>query len=64
LPEILYHRKQENDMSIDYWISAKISPYGLVKMTSDNMTMVLEKSLTNETSHIQGEPQKMNMPHF
>ncbi|HVB28757.1 MAG TPA: hypothetical protein VNG91_02990 [Terriglobia bacterium] len=62
--ECEHYRKQENDMPIDYWISTKISPYGLVKMTSDNMTMVLEKSLTGETSHIQGEPQKMDMPHF
>jgi hypothetical protein len=34
----------------------------MVKMSSAEMTMVLEKVLSNETSHIQGEPQKMNMP--
>ena len=59
-----HYRKQENDMTVDYWISAKISPYGVVKMTSEDMTMVLEKSLTGQTSHIHGEPQKMDMPHF
>jgi len=26
--------------------------------------MVLKKVLTNEKSHINGEPQKMQMPHF
>jgi hypothetical protein len=29
------------------------------------MTMVLKKTLANETSHIKGEPQQMpGMPHF
>jgi hypothetical protein len=31
----------------------------MVKMTSAQLTMVLAKVLHNETSHIQGQPQKM-----
>jgi hypothetical protein len=31
-------------------------------MTTPDMTMVLNKILTNETSHIKGEPQKTQMP--
>jgi hypothetical protein len=31
----------------------------MVKMTSADMSMVLVKVLSNETSHIKGEPQKM-----
>lgn len=62
--ECEHYRKQENGKTIDYWISTKISPYGVVKMTSGDMTMVLEKSLSNQTSHIQGEPQQMNIPHY
>ncbi len=62
--ECEHYRKQENGKAVDYWISTKISPYGLVKMTGDDMTMVLEKTLTHETSHIHGEPQKMDFPHF
>jgi hypothetical protein len=30
-------------------------------MSSGEMTMVLEKVLSNETTHIKGEPQKMDM---
>jgi len=33
-------------------------------MAGNGMTIVLEKSLTNETSRIHDEPQKMDMPHF
>ena len=57
-----HYRKQEPQGTVDVWISDKVPPYGMVKMSSTEMTMVLEKVLTNETSHIQGEPQKMDMP--
>ena len=57
-----HYRKQEPRGTVDVWISSKVSPYGMVKMSSGEMTMVLEKALSNETSHIQGEPQKMNIP--
>jgi hypothetical protein len=61
-----HYRKQEPHGTMDVWVSSKVSPYGTVKMTSGEMTMALEKVLSNETSHIQGEPQKMNIPtpHF
>jgi hypothetical protein len=57
-----HYRKQEPRGTVDVWISSKVPPYGMVKMSSGEMTMVLEKVLSNETSHIKGEPQKMNMP--
>jgi hypothetical protein len=56
-----HYRKQEPRGTVDVWTSSKVPPYGMVKMSSAEMTMVLEKVLSNETSHIQGEPQKMNM---
>ncbi len=49
---------------LDFWVSTNVRPYGVVKMTSQDMNMVLEKVLTGETSHIKGAPQKMEMPHF
>jgi len=55
-----HYRKQTQGGPVDFWVSAKVSPYGTVKMTTGEMTMVLEKVLSNETSHIKGEPQKMN----
>jgi len=59
-----YRKEIEGGKTADYWISTKVLPYGVVKMTSPDMTMVLKKTLSNETSHIKGEPQKMEMPHF
>jgi hypothetical protein len=57
-----HYRKQEASGPVDIWISTSITPYGMVKMTSADATMVLKKILSNETSHIKGEPQKMQMP--
>ncbi len=57
-----HYRKQEPHGPVDMWISTQITPYAMVKMTGTDMTMVLKKTLTNETSHIKGEPQKMQFP--
>jgi hypothetical protein len=57
-----HYRSHSEHGTADIWASTKIAPYGLVKMTSEDTTMVLEKVLTNETSQIKGEPQKMNFP--
>ena len=60
--ECEHYRKQEPHGTTDVWISSKVSPYGTVKMSTGEMTMVLEKVLSNETTHVKGEPQKMEMP--
>lgn len=57
-----HYRSQSEHGTSDIWASTKVAPYGLVKMASADTTMVLEKVLTNETSQIKGEPQKMNFP--
>ena len=57
-----HYRKQENNGPVDMWISTEVSPYALVKMTGPDVTMVLKKTLSNESSHIKGEPQKMQIP--
>jgi hypothetical protein len=59
-----HYHKQEQNGPVDMWITTEITPYGVVKMTGPDSTMLLKKVLTNETSHIKGEPQKMQMPHF
>jgi hypothetical protein len=56
-----YQSKGINGVT-DTWTSTDVTPYALVKKTSPDSTMVLKKVLTNETSHITGEPQKMQMP--
>jgi hypothetical protein len=57
-----HYRSQGTNGPSDVWISTQITPYALVKMTGPDVTMVLKKTLTNETSHIKGEPQKMQFP--
>lgn len=59
-----HYRSQGSNGTTDMWISTDVTPYGMVKMTNADTTMELKKVLTNETSHIRGEPQKMQMPHF
>jgi hypothetical protein len=57
-----HYRSQGNNGTTDSWISTEVTPYAMVKMTNADSTMVLKKVLTNEKSHINGEPQKMQMP--
>jgi hypothetical protein len=57
-----HYRKQESGGPVDIWISTQVTPYAVVKMTGSEISMVLKKALTNETSHIKGEPQKMQIP--
>ena len=57
-----HYRKQEKGGQMDYWITTQVASFGWVKMTTPELTMVLTKILTNETTHIKGEPQKMQMP--
>lgn len=54
-----HYRWTREGNSSDAWISTKVGAYGLVKMVDGGMTVVLKKELAGETSHIQGEPQKM-----
>ena len=57
-----YRYTSQQGETSDAWISTKVAPYGLIKSTSPDTTMVLEKVLENETSQVQGEPQKMEFP--
>jgi len=54
-----HYRNQGDHGTVDLWISMQATPYGMVKMTGADMSMVLKKVLTNETSHVHGEPQQM-----
>jgi len=57
-----HYRDQGPHGTTDVWISTDVTPYAFVKMVGPDTTMVLKKVLSNETSHIHGEPQKMQMP--
>jgi hypothetical protein len=57
--ECEHYRSVSNGKNADVWVSAKVSPYGLVKMISGETRMELQKVLSNETSQITGEPKKL-----
>jgi hypothetical protein len=57
-----HYRKTDARGTTDLWISTQVTPYAMVKMTGPDATMVLKKVLSGESSHIKGEPQKMNFP--
>jgi len=57
-----HYSSDSNGKHSDLWISTKVSPYGLVKLTSADTHMELQKVLEHETSQIKGEPMKMNIP--
>ena len=44
----------------DVWISAKAGPWGLVKSTSKDTTMVMVKVIDDAKSHIVGTPQSLD----
>lgn len=56
------YRVTEGGETVDVWITAKVSPYGLVKMTSPTMTMTLQKILTGVKTRITETPQKFELP--
>ncbi len=48
------------DGSADYWISKNVSPWGLVKSTSKDSTMILVKVITDAKDKITGTPKPFN----
>ena len=48
------------DKSADYWFSEKISPWGLVKMTSKDESMTLTRVIANAKTKIRGTPRKFD----
>ncbi len=57
-----HYRKQDGRGAVDIWISSQVSPYGTVKMSRGDLSLILEKVLTHEVSHIEGEPRPMKFP--
>ena len=57
-----HYRKQDQKGTTDLWISTQVTPYAMVKMTGPDVSMELKKVLSNETTHIKGEPRPMQFP--
>jgi hypothetical protein len=49
-----------SDQKTDIWISEKVTPYGLVKMTSPDSSFTLVRLVTNARTKIRGTPRKFN----
>jgi hypothetical protein len=47
------------DGSGDAWVSSKVAPWGLVKFSGKDTSMVLLKQIADATSHITGTPIKL-----
>ncbi len=43
----------------DFWLSEKVTPFGIVKMTSKDSTQILQRLITNAKSRITETPQKL-----
>jgi len=54
-----HYRSTVDGRTSDVWVSAKVPPYGLVKMVAGEMKMELQRVLAHETSQISGEPVKL-----
>jgi hypothetical protein len=57
--ECEHYRTTRGAWKADIWFSRDVLPNGLVRMISTDARMSLVKVLKNETSHIQGTPQRM-----
>ncbi|MBI3484549.1 MAG: hypothetical protein HY012_05285 [Acidobacteria bacterium] len=51
---------RSKDKTSDFWISGKVAPYGLVKMTSKDENMTLMRVITNAKTKIRGTPKKFD----
>ncbi|MBI1750884.1 MAG: hypothetical protein HY234_11370 [Acidobacteria bacterium] len=51
---------RSKDKSADFWVTDKVGPYGLVKMTSKEENMILIRVITNAKSKIRGTPKKFD----
>jgi hypothetical protein len=51
-------RTKAKDRTADVWLTEKVHPWGLVKMTSPEATMTLLRVVTDAKTRIKGTPQK------
>jgi hypothetical protein len=40
----------------DFWLNEKVSPFGIVKMTSKDSTQILQRLITNAQPQVKGKP--------
>jgi hypothetical protein len=52
-----HYKTSEGD---DIWISEKVAPWGMVKFTGKDSSMVLQRTITGATTRITGTPRKFD----
>lgn len=53
---------RSKDKTTEFWISEKVAPWGLVKMTNtDGTSMTLIRTISNAKTKIRGTPRKLDM---
>lgn len=57
-----HYRVTESSGPADVWVTTDVSPYGLVKMTSPEVTMTLQRVITGAKTRITETPQQFQMP--
>ena len=57
-----HYRVTESSGPADVWVATDVSPYGLVKMTSSEVTMTLQRIITGAKTRITETPQPFQMP--
>ena len=57
-----HYQMNERGGTVDTWMTAAVSPYGLVKMTSRDTTITLAKVVKGAKSRITETPQKIEIP--
>ena len=57
-----HYQMSERGGTTDVWVTAAVSPYGLVKMTSRDTTVTLAKVVKGAKTRITETPQKMDIP--
>ena len=57
-----HYQMNERGGTVDAWVAASVSPYGLVKMTARDTTITLAKLVKGAKSRITETPQKIEMP--
>ena len=59
-----HYRVTEQSGPADVWVTDQVSPYGLVKMTSPEVSMTLTRVITGASTRITETPQKFQMPNM
>ena len=52
-----YHSAKDN---FDWWLSTKVTPWGLVKSVGNGDTIVIDRVITDAKDHITGTPKQFD----